>query len=214
MKDDAIPAEKKKRTDAAAAAVKAADAAKTALATAKKAQAEFAKLVTASGQLVSGGAQGLLGMAFHPDYQSNGYFYLNMSVASQTGNNFDQVIKRYSVSADKNIADASSGQEIFRWGVPNFFHSGGWIDFGPNDDYLYIATGDGFEGEAAAQFPTSPLGKILRIDVNQSRTFQRHNCSLSGRVVAECVTRGRTVIRNWRYRKGGRADYDKHQFHH
>ena len=121
-----------------------------------------------SGQLVSGGAQGLLGMAFHPDYQSNGYFYLNMSVASQTGNNFDQVIKRYSVSADKNIADASSGQEIFRWGVPNFFHSGGWIDFGPNDDYLYIATGDGFEGEAAAQFPTSPLGKILRIDVNRT----------------------------------------------
>ena len=119
-----------------------------------------------SGQLISGGAQGLLGMAFHPDYQSNGYFYLNMSVASQTGNNFDQVIKRYSVSADKNIADASSGQEIFRWGVPNFFHSGGWIDFGPNDDYLYIATGDGFEGEVVAQSPTSPLGKILRIDVN------------------------------------------------
>ena len=54
LKGDAIPAEKKKRTDAAAAAMKAAAAAKTALATAKKAQAEFAKLVTASGQLVSG----------------------------------------------------------------------------------------------------------------------------------------------------------------
>ena len=126
-----------------------------------------------SGQLVSGGAQGLLGMAFHPDYQSNGYFYLNMSVASQTGNNFDQVIKRYSVSADKNIADASSGQEIFRWGVPNFFHSGGWIDFGPNDDYLYIATGDGTSGSdlnKTGQGVNDLFSVMLRIDVDRLTT--------------------------------------------
>jgi len=81
--------------------------------------------------------QGLLGMAFHPDYDQNGFFYINY-----TATNGSTVIKRYSVSGNPDIADSSSGFTIMSWSQPYSNHNGGWLGFGP-DGYLYIGTGDG-----------------------------------------------------------------------
>jgi len=108
--------------------------------------------------------QGLLGLAFHPNYAQNGYFYINYT------NNFgDTVIARYTVSANPDIADASSATTIMTFGQPYENHNGGWISFGP-DGYLYIATGDGGSGgdpgNRSQDITNQKLGKMLRIDVD------------------------------------------------
>lgn len=113
----------------------------------------------------TGSEQGLLGLAFHPDYGTNGYFYVNYTNA--LGNT---EIARYQVSEmNPNIADINSGQIILSYGQPYASHNGGDINFGPQDGYLYIASGDG-GGEndpgCEAQDSTSALGKLLRIDVD------------------------------------------------
>jgi glucose/arabinose dehydrogenase len=114
--------------------------------------------------LSSGGEQGLLGLAFHPDYKTNGYFYVNYT--NKKGNT---VIARYQVSAnDSNKANKASQQIILSIKQPYTNHNGGCIKFGP-DGYLYIATGDGGSGgdpENYSQNIKSLLGKILRLDVD------------------------------------------------
>ena len=113
--------------------------------------------------VVSGGEQGLLGLAFHPDYASNGFFYVNYT---RSGAPLDQtVIERYSVSAgDPDVADPTSGFEILVIDQDFSNHNGGDIHFGP-DGYLYIGMGDG--GDAVtAQDLGALLGKMLRIDVD------------------------------------------------
>ncbi len=109
--------------------------------------------------------RGLLGLAFHPDYQSNGFFYVDY-----TNNASATTIRRYSVSADPDVADAASGFTLMTISQPFTNHNGGWIGFGPNDGYLYIATGDGgssCDPSARAQNITGTmLGKMLRIDVD------------------------------------------------
>lgn len=108
-----------------------------------------------------GGEQGLLGLAFHPQYSSNGLFYINY-----TDLNGDTVVARYTVSAgDPNIADDQSALTVMAFDQPFGNHNAGDLNFGPNDGYLYISTGDG--GDAAtSQDLTSLLGNILRIDVD------------------------------------------------
>lgn len=111
----------------------------------------------------SGGERGLLGMAFHPDYDQNGFFYVNY-----TNNSGNTVIERYSVSADPNVADAGSALEIMTINQPFGNHNGGHIAFGP-DGYLYIGMGDGGSANDpidAGQTGTTLLGKMLRIDVD------------------------------------------------
>lgn len=113
----------------------------------------------------SGGSeQGLLGLAFHPNYESNGFFYLNY-----TDGNGDTIISRFSVSAgDPNIADPTSELEILSIQQPYTNHNGGQIEFGP-DGYLYIGTGDGGSGGDPGdrgQDLSTMLGKMLRIDVD------------------------------------------------
>ena len=106
--------------------------------------------------------QGLLGLAFDPDYQSNGIFYTNY-----TDPNGVSTIERFQVSDNPDVADASSGEVISRIPQPENNHNGGWIGFGP-DGYLYYATGDGGgsnDPEDNSQDLTTPLGAILRIDV-------------------------------------------------
>lgn len=116
------------------------------------------------GSLISGGnEQGLLGLAFHPDYDQNGYFYVNYTDGSG-----DTKVVRYQVSGDPDIADAGTAFTILFLDQPFSNHNGGWIAFG-DDGYLYIATGDGGAGGDPgnrAQDITTLFGKILRIDVD------------------------------------------------
>jgi glucose/arabinose dehydrogenase len=111
----------------------------------------------------SGGEQGLLGLAFHPDYQSNGFFFINY-----TDNSGDTVVARYQVSDDPDIASPGSEQVLLRVDQPYSNHNGGGLAFGA-DGYLYIGLGDGGSAgdpENRAQDLGTPLGKMLRIDVD------------------------------------------------
>ncbi|WP_339750591.1 PQQ-dependent sugar dehydrogenase [Algoriphagus aquimarinus] len=114
----------------------------------------------------SGNEEGLLGLAFHPDYKSNGFFYVNYTAANPDRT----VISRFSVSSSNpNQADAASELVLLEYGQPYGNHNGGQISFGP-DGYLYIAVGDGGNGgdpKGNGQNRSTLLGSILRIDVNQ-----------------------------------------------
>lgn len=113
------------------------------------------------------GEQGLLGLAFHPNYTQNGYLYLNY-VAD---NPRRTVIARYTVNSnDPNTADPASQQIILEIPQPYSNHKGGQLAFGP-DGYLYIGVGDGgSEGDpnGNGQNRQTLLGKILRVDVNSA----------------------------------------------
>jgi glucose/arabinose dehydrogenase len=119
----------------------------------------------------SGGELGLLGLAFHPDFESNGYFYVNYTRPSP----LESVIARYNVSNPvTGVADPESETILLTYAQPYSNHNGGSIHFGP-DGYLYIATGDGGSGgdpQNNAQDKSSLLGKILRIDVNSTTKGQ------------------------------------------
>jgi len=119
----------------------------------------------------TGYEQGLLGLAFHPDYGSNGYLYVDYTDAGGTTR-----VVRYQVSADPNVADPNTALPILAIDQPQSNHNGGWIGFGP-DGYLYIASGDGGAGNDQGPGHTEPdgngqditdnwLGKLLRIDVD------------------------------------------------
>lgn len=116
-------------------------------------------------RVVYGGERGLLGLAFHPNYKSNGYFYVNYT----RGNPLETVISRFKVSASNpNVADPNSELVLLKYSQPFSNHNGGKVAFG-NDGYLYIAAGDGGSGGDPgnrAQNKKELLGKILRIDVN------------------------------------------------
>ena len=120
--------------------------------------------------LSSGSEQGLLGLAFHPNYGTNGLFFINY-----TNTAGDTVIARYAVSANPNVANAT-GTILMTIDQPFANHNGGCLKFGP-DGYLYIGMGDGGSGgdpNGYAQNLTvdvaNPtriyLGKMLRIDVD------------------------------------------------
>lgn len=112
-----------------------------------------------------GNEEGLLGLAFHPGYESNGYFYVNYTASSPRRT----VISRFQVSSSNpNLADESS--ELVIMEIPQTFsnHNGGQLSFGP-DGFLYIASGDGGSGgdpQDNGQRLETLLGAILRIDVN------------------------------------------------
>ena len=115
--------------------------------------------------------QGLLGLAFHPDYDTNGYFYVDYTANSDAFGQEDTIIARYSVDpANPDIADPNSGVQLIRIDQPFSNHNGGWIEFGPNDGYLYVAMGDGGSandpGNRAQTITNQLLGKILRLDVD------------------------------------------------
>lgn len=122
----------------------------------------------------SGGERGLLGLAFHPNYATNGLFFVNYT--NPAGNT---VIARYGVSANPNVAN-TTGTILMTISQPYSNHNGGSIQFGP-DGYLYIGMGDGGSGGdpqgyaqnlslTNANVTSNPsriyLGKMLRIDVD------------------------------------------------
>jgi len=119
-----------------------------------------------SGKITSGGEQGLLGLAFHPDFEHNRRFFIYY-----TDHNDDVVIAEYHATSTTH---ADTAEEILLT-IPHPYtnHNGGMLAFGP-DGYLYIATGDGGSGGDPgnrAQSLTSLLGKILRIDVNHGTHY-------------------------------------------
>jgi glucose/arabinose dehydrogenase len=119
----------------------------------------------------AGGEQGLLGLAFHPNYGNNRTFYVFYTTSNAN------VVARYTQSlSDPNKADPT-GEVILS--VPDFAsnHNGGMIEFGPKDGYLYIGTGDGGGGgdpQNTAQNVNNLLGKILRIDVNTEANGKKY----------------------------------------
>ncbi|MBL7969230.1 MAG: PQQ-dependent sugar dehydrogenase [Prolixibacteraceae bacterium] len=121
-----------------------------------------------TGRVVYGGERGLLGLAFHPDYKTNGYFYVNY-----IGKGDSTYISRFKVSSDANKADAASEFKILTIYQPYQNHNGGDLKFGP-DGYLYIGMGDGgSSGDPGnrAQNPKELLGKMLRIDINNGTRY-------------------------------------------
>jgi len=110
-----------------------------------------------------GDERGLLGLAFHPDYENNGLFYVNY-----TGSGGATRVVEYEVSGVADVANPASARVLMTIAQPFSNHNGGWMGFGP-DGFLYIGTGDGGSGNdpgnRAARLDRM-LGKMLRIDVD------------------------------------------------
>jgi glucose/arabinose dehydrogenase len=118
-------------------------------------------------RVLSGGERGLLSIAFHPDYADNGFFYANYT---DSGSGGDTVISRFAVTNDPNRADPGSERKLLGIDQPFSNHNGGQLQFGP-DGYLYVGMGDGGAGNdpnCFAQKGDELLGKLLRLDVDQS----------------------------------------------
>lgn len=113
----------------------------------------------------AGYEQGLLGLAFHPDYATNGYFYVNYTAEGVNRT----VVSRFSVDpSNADSADPAGEQIILTFAQPYTNHNGGCLQFGP-DGYLYIGVGDGGSGgdpDGNGQNRATLLGSILRIDVD------------------------------------------------
>ena len=119
-----------------------------------------------------GSEQGLLGLAFHPDYRQNGRFFVDY-IEPRGGTRGRTVVGEYRVSAgDRNVADPNETR-ILQLDQPRNNHNGGMIAFGP-DGYLYISLGDGGgqdDPDDESQDTTSLLGSILRIDVDSASPY-------------------------------------------
>lgn len=116
----------------------------------------------------SGGEQGLFSVAFHPNYRTNGYLYVDF-----TDKHGDTHIERFKVSANADIADSASSLLILKIGQPYANHNGGLVMFGP-DGMLYIGMGDGGSGgdpKGNGQNRNALLGKILRINVSRTEPY-------------------------------------------
>lgn len=112
----------------------------------------------------SANEKGLLGLAFHPDFKTNSQFFVNYTTRNST------VVSSFSIAKDNpNKADSGSEEIMITFEQPYANHNGGKLAFGPDDGYLYIATGDGGgagDPHKNGQSLKTLLGKILRIDVN------------------------------------------------
>ncbi|WP_218933828.1 ferritin-like domain-containing protein [Rubripirellula lacrimiformis] len=113
--------------------------------------------------LSTNGERGLLGLAFHPQYEDNGHFFVNCTDAVGR-----TTIRRYTASS--GLADTNSRHNVMVVDQPFTNHNGGWIGFGPADGLLYIAMGDGGSSNdpmGNAQETNVLLGKMLRVDVDR-----------------------------------------------
>jgi glucose/arabinose dehydrogenase len=129
-------------------------------------------------EIVWGGEQGLLGLAFDPNYATNGKFYVNYTAPGGSFGAGVTHIAEFTVSADPNVADPGSERTLLTFDQPQTNHNGGWCAFSPrvgDDRNLYIATGDGgaandagpghIEPGGNALNTTTLLGKMLRIHI-------------------------------------------------
>ena len=116
----------------------------------------------------SSNEMGLLGLVFHPNYEQNGYFFVNY-----TGSGGDTFISRFQVLGDPNLADLSSEVNLLRINQPYPNHNGGTLQFGP-DGFLYAGLGDGGSANdplGNGQKTDTLLGKILRLDVDSAEPY-------------------------------------------
>jgi glucose/arabinose dehydrogenase/elongation factor P hydroxylase len=140
-----------------------------------------APFLTLTGLTDTTGEQGLLGMAFDPNYATNGKFYLNFTVPGGAFGNGVTHVSQFSVRGNPDIADPNSERILITFDHPESNHNGGWIGFSPRTgdaNNLYIATGDGGAGNdqgtghiepgGNAQNLTTLLGKMLRIHVDSA----------------------------------------------
>jgi len=118
-------------------------------------------------RVLSGGEQGLLGLAFHPKYTANGKYYVNYT--TNDGGRVTRISEFIDPDVTDNVGDETTERVLLQFSQPFSNHNGGWIGFGP-DGYLYISTGDGGSagdpGNRAADLGEL-LGKMLRIDVDE-----------------------------------------------
>jgi glucose/arabinose dehydrogenase len=167
-------------------------------------------LVVGVGGLPEGDERGLLSIAFHPDYDSNGLFYVHY-----IDNNSDSVVARYQVSGNPDVANALSAQTVLTL-QPATNHKGGQLQFGP-DDYLYVGLGDG--GGACdstgpgcnAQRTDAWFGKLLRIDVDGDDFPGNPNRNYAIPPDNPFVTDGSVVDEIWAYglRNPWRFSFDR-----
>jgi glucose/arabinose dehydrogenase len=121
-----------------------------------------------STRVSAGGETGLLGIAFHPNFSTNGQFFVNYT--RQSSGQLQSVISRF--KSNRTVGDATSEEILLTFNQPYANHNGGSILFG-KDGFLYIATGDGGSSgdpQNYSQNLGSLLGKMLRIDVNSKAT--------------------------------------------
>lgn len=146
--------------------------------------------LTLSG-IATGGEQGLLGLAFDPNYSTNGRFYVDYTAPGGSFGAGVTHITRYQVSSNPNVANAASATDVLTIDQPQTNHNGGWIGFSnrPGDSgNLYIAMGDGGNGNdqgtghveptGNAQDTNSLLGKMLRINVDTPGPAQHPNYAI------------------------------------
>ncbi len=107
------------------------------------------------------GEEGLFSIAFHPDYEPNGYFYVCHTTSAPSF----FVVARYQVSANPNIANPASVFPVLRLPQGSPFHNGGWIGFGA-DTFLYAALGENADAMSGQTTQNNLRGKVLRLDVN------------------------------------------------
>ncbi len=155
----------------------------------------------------SGNEEGLLGLAFHPDSEENGYFYVNYTTS---GPDLTR-ISRFSVcGSDSNAADPESELVILEIEQPFSNHNAGQLVFGPTDGFLYIPTGDGGSGGdplGNGQDRSTLLGSILRIDVDS--TSQGRNYAIPADNPFAGNQEGyREEIFAWGLRNPWRASFD------
>jgi glucose/arabinose dehydrogenase len=120
--------------------------------------------------LSTGSEQGLLGLAFHPQYATNGRFFVYYTTGSGNGT---LRLSRFTVGTDPDQANAGSESILWELAKPYTNHNGGDLDFGP-DGYLYFAPGDGGDGGDPgdrAQNMSLAFGKVLRIDVDNGTPY-------------------------------------------
>lgn len=146
---------------------------------------------------------GLLGMAFHPQYQTNGLVYLSYTASDPS---LTSIISRVTRSSDGNSLQADTEEVLLRVNQPYSNHNGGHIAFGP-DGFLYIGLGDGGSGgdpRGHGQNTTTLLGSMLRIDVNNGAPYgiPASNPFASGE-------QGRPEIYAWGLRNPWRWSFDK-----
>ncbi len=109
------------------------------------------------------GERGFLGLAFHPDFESNGFLYVNYNAENPNRT----VVSRFSLrEGDPLSADPDSELVLLEFNQPSANHKGGQLVFGPKDGFLYISVGDGGASGETAQDLRDLLGSILRIDVD------------------------------------------------